>query len=143
MDSSLSLGRHVRVLSVLVAILISIGGASLFSASQASADGEPGIAYTVCVGRLDPAWTGNYRCDAPDSASGVGLSYVFINTYERAGCLDYADVWHNLINSWSCFPKGTTLGGYYVRRDGGWYRGVIRNNNLTYSGQFSLVDYFQ
>jgi hypothetical protein len=131
------------VFLVLVAVLISIGGASLFSVSRASADGESGVAYTVCAGRLDPAWTGNYRCDAPDSASGVGLKYVFINTNERAGCLDYADVWHNLINSWVCFPKNTTLGSYFVRQDGGWYRGAIRNNNSTYSGVFSLVDFFK
>ena len=60
-----------------------------------------------------------------------------ITTITRAGCVDYADVWHNLIDSWHCYPKGTTLGGISVRRDGGWYRGAIRNNNLTYQGQFT------
>ncbi|HSS43331.1 MAG TPA: hypothetical protein VLK37_12375 [Solirubrobacterales bacterium] len=88
-------------------------------------------------GKLDPAWTGNYRCDSPDNISGYKRDRVFINTYERAGCVDYADVWHNLINSWVCYPKGTELGSIKVREDGGWYRGAIRNNNLTYAGNFN------
>lgn len=90
-------------------------------------------------GTLDPAWTGNYRCDSPDNISGYGVDYVFINTYERAGCVDYADVWHNLKASWVCYSKGTELGPIAVRQDGGWYRGAIRNNNLTYPGNFNGV----
>lgn len=129
-------------LIVLLALLASCTVLILAPGAKAENE-ESGIAYRVCNVSLDPAWTGNYRCDAPDYASGYGLDWVFINTYERAGCLDYADVWHNLINSWVCFPKNTSLGSYSVRQDGGWYRGVIRNNNLTYSGQFGLVDYFK
>jgi hypothetical protein len=89
-----------------------------------------------CGGWLDPAWTGTYRCDSPDEVSGYGRDYVWITTQERAGCVDYADVWHNLIDSWVCYSKYTELGGIKVRQDGGWYRGVIRNNNLTYRGNF-------
>jgi len=86
---------------------------------------------------LDPAWTGNYRCDGADSVSGYERDYVLLNTYERAGCLNYADVWHNLQTSWVCIPKGTEFGGRIdIRRDGGWYRGVIRNNNTSYGGHF-------
>lgn len=117
---------------------------SLISSPPASAENEEsGIAYRVCSGWLDPAWTGNYRCDAPDYASGYGLDWAYIQTHERAGCVDYADVWHNLINSWQCYPKNTELGSIAVRQDGGWYRGVIRNNNLTYGGQFLLIDLFK
>jgi hypothetical protein len=143
MEFSGSLGvRQVRLISLVAALALAMGSISLVSAPRASADGESGVAYRVCEGWLDPAWTGNYRCDAPDYASGVGLRNVFIRALERAGCVDYADVWHNLVNSWVCYPKGTELGGYTVRRDGGWYRGVIRNNNLTYKGLFSLTDLF-
>jgi len=85
---------------------------------------------------LDPAWTGNYRCDGADSVSGYGRYKVEIDTFERAGCVDYADVWHNLITSWVCFPKETWYGAISVRQDGGWYRGVIRNNNSTYAARF-------
>lgn len=90
-------------------------------------------------GTLDPAWTGNYRCDSPDNISGYNRDRIFINTYERAGCVDYADVWHNLITSWVCYPKWTELGSVAVRQDGGWYRGAIRNNNLTYAANFNGV----
>lgn len=88
-----------------------------------------------CNGWLDPAWTGTYRCDSPDNVSGYGRDYVWIQTGERAGCVDYADVWHNLVTSWVCYPKHT-YAGMSIRQDGGWYRGVIRNNNLTYGGSF-------
>ncbi len=84
---------------------------------------------------LDPAWTGIYRCDAPDNVSGYNRTWSIIFTQERAGCVDYADVWHNLIDSWKCFPK-YTQGSISIRQDGGWYRGVIRNNNTNNSGWF-------
>jgi hypothetical protein len=93
------------------------------------------FAAHFCNGWLSPAWTGNYRCDAPDNVSGYNRENVFIATPERAGCVDYADVWHNLMASWVCYGKGAN-GGISVRRDGGWYRGVIRNNNTSYGGNF-------
>ena len=90
---------------------------------------------------LDPAWTGNYRCDGADSVSGYGRDRATIYTWERAGCVDYADVWHNLITSWVCIPAGT-WGYVNIRQDGGWYRGVIRNNNLTYGAHFyGIIQY--
>jgi hypothetical protein len=86
-------------------------------------------------GWLDPAWTGIYRCDAADSVSGYGQDWAKVYTDSRAGCVDYADVWHNLIDSWHCVPQ-YSQGIVYIRQDGGWYRGVIRNNNLSYGGWF-------
>ena len=103
--------------------------------TASSANASEYIANFDC-GRLDPAWTGNYRCDSPDNKSGYSVDRVWIQTLERAGCLDYADVWHNLKASWVCFGKGT-LASMDVRQDGGWYRAAIRNNNLTYSGLFT------
>jgi hypothetical protein len=88
---------------------------------------------------LDPAWTGIYRCDGADSVSGYNRDEIMLTTYERAGCVDYADVWHNLITSWVCFPKETPYGTIIARKDGGWYRGVIRNNNLSYSARFAGI----
>lgn len=84
---------------------------------------------------LDPAWTGIYRCDAPDNVSGYNRTETWIYTNARAGCIDYADVWHNLIDSWHCVPS-YSQGGITIRQDGGWYRGVIRNNNTNVGGWF-------
>jgi hypothetical protein len=122
----------VRELLITLAVLL-VAAASL-SVSSASAGNL--VAGFEC-GKLDPAWTGNYRCDSPDNISGYNRDRVYINTYERAGCVDYADVWHNLMASWVCYPKWTQVGSINVRQDGGWYRGVIRNNNLTYAGNFN------
>lgn len=113
------------------------------SSSPPNAQGAEVAAYFCPVQGnwvwLDPAWTGNYRCDGPDSVSGYGRDKVLLNTYERAGCVDYADVWHNLITSWVCFPKETFWNSITVRKDGGWYRGVIRNNNLSYAARFAGI----
>jgi hypothetical protein len=140
MDGSVQ-SRSARLSLALIVIGLMVGLMTFSAPQQANAQSE--IAYRVCQGYLDPAWTGTYRCDAPDYASGYGLDWALITTYERAGCVDYADVWHNLINSWACYSKGTEFGGIAVRQDGGWYRGVIRNNNLTYRGNFWLADDFK
>jgi hypothetical protein len=126
-------------LAICSVLLMSV---QLSSPSAASAVGWKFCPSGNGYGWLDPYPTGTYRCDAPDSASGYGLDLVTISTLERAGCVDYADVWHNLINSWVCYPKGTEWGGISVRQDGGWYRGVIRNNNLSYKGLFTGGDFF-
>lgn len=121
--------------------LLAIAVASLFFMIGGSISRANGFEYAAgfSCGKLDPAWTGNYRCDSPDNISGYGRDWVWINTYERAGCVDYADVWHNLKASWVCYPSGTELGAIQVRQDGGWYRGAIRNNNLTYAANFNGI----
>lgn len=120
--------------TLLAATFTLFGSMAVTSASDAEAED---LASNFCAGWLDPAWTGNYRCDSPDSISGYNRRNVMITNWERAGCVDYADVWHNLVASWVCYPKGTELGGIKVRQDGGWYRGAIRNNNSTYRAQFT------
>jgi len=126
--------RSALVLAAVCAVTMAWFG-SLAASSPPRANAE-GYAAAFCGGWLDPAWTGNYRCDAPDNVSGYNRTYVAVQALERAGCVDYADVWHNLITSWVCTPKETQV-IISVRKDGGWYRGVIRNNNLTYRAQFS------
>jgi hypothetical protein len=62
---------------------------------------------------------------------------VIINTQERAGCASYAAAsGYDLQDSWVCFGK-YTYGYRLVRNDGLLHRGVIRNNNLSFSGKFS------
>jgi hypothetical protein len=118
--------------------ILAVSAVMLCTMSAGSASSASAAGGTFCNGWLDPAWTGNYRCDSPDNVSGYGLRYVFVNTVTRAGCVDYADVWHNLIDSWVCTGKNSQV-RIDVRQDGGWYRGTIRNNNLTYSGAFSGI----
>ncbi len=118
--------------------LLAVSAAMLFTMAAGPTSNASATGGTFCNVFLDPAWTGTYRCDSPDNISGYGLDYVFINTVERAGCVDYADVWHNLINSWVCTPSHTQA-SIAVRQDGGWYRGAIRNNNLNYAGRFAGI----
>jgi hypothetical protein len=65
------------------------------------------------------------------------LLYVAIQTKERAGCVTYAGgSGYDLKDSWQCI--GNYSYGYrYTRRSAEALRGVIRNNNLTYSGHFT------
>ena len=124
-----------RCTSALAALAVILGMLVTLSAAPVPKAEASEYASNFCGGWLDPAWTGIYRCDSPDNVSGYGRDLVSITTVERAGCVDYADVWHNLVNSWTCFPNHTQ--GYMsIRQDGGWYRGAIRNNNSTYRAQF-------
>ena len=63
------------------------------------------------------------------------LSVVYVYTEDRAGCVTYAGYYGELYHSWECVGahSGKQL---YVSPDGGWYRGVIRNNNLSYAARF-------
>jgi len=126
---------HRSFASALCFLAITIALLGVLAANAATPAKAETLARTFCSGWLDPAWTGTYRCDAPDSLSGYNRQNVGIRTVERAGCVDYADVWHNLITSWVCTPSNTEK-IISIRQDGGWYRGVIRNNNLSYRGQF-------
>lgn len=89
-------------------------------------------------------WLGDFngRCDAPDNVSGYNRNSANIYTNERAGCVDYADVWHNIIDSWRCVPNHS-IGGISIRQDGGWYRGIIRNNNTSQGGYFHGLVWFE
>jgi hypothetical protein len=115
-------------------LLIAVAAGPVSNASAV----EPG-SYNFCEKWEDP-WQGegqfHGRCDAPDSVSGYKLLRVSVFTYERAGCVDYADVWHNIMNSWSCTTSNSQK-DIYPPNDGGWYRGIIRNNNTSKGGNFA------
>jgi hypothetical protein len=118
--------------------------ASAVSAPRANAEQEVAALFCPNGGEmwLDPAWTGNYRCDAGDGSSGYNRTAARIYTNERAGCVDYADVWHNVIDSWRCVGS-YTQGTISIRQDGGWYRGIIRNNNTSKGGWFHAVIFWK
>lgn len=132
------IGRRARLL--LTAIIASAGLLVAVTAGPVPIAGAvaPG-SYNFCEKWEDP-WQGegqfHGRCDAPDSISGYGLLRVSVFTYERAGCVNFGDVWHNLMNSWSCTTSNSQKDMNIV--DGsGWYRGIIRNNNTSKGGNFA------
>lgn len=130
------LGRRAKLwLGAVIASAAMLLAVSAGPVSTASAV-TPG-SYNFCEGWLGP-WQGffNGRCDAPDSVSGYGVYRVTVFTYERAGCVNYGDVWHNLMTNWSCTGNHTEK-HLYVPDNGGWYRGIIRNNNTSKGGNFA------
>jgi hypothetical protein len=77
------------------------------------------------------------RCYAWEWEAELGLAIVGVQTFERAGCVTYAAPnSYDLQDSWYCIAKNTA-GWRGVRDDNQSHRGVIRNNNLTYSARFS------
>lgn len=135
MSQPVSVRNRLRIwLASFVAVAGMCVTATMGPVQSASAV-EPGSHY-FCTGWLGP-WQGFYngRCDAPDSVSGYGLMRVSVFTGERAGCVTYGDVWHELKKNWSCTSNHSQK-DMYIPNDGGWYRGIIRNNNTNYGGFF-------
>lgn len=103
----------------------------------AQADVAPGN-YDFCTKvTLQPLGKSGDRCGAGHAGWGHLLS-VNIHTYERAGCVNYVGYYGELYRSWTCVPNNT-YSYIVVPNDGGSYSGIIRNNNLSYSGKFSGV----
>ena len=133
----LSIGRRARL--CLGAIAVSIG--MLFVVTTGPVSSASALApgsYNFCETWLAP-WQGEGqfagRCDAGDGNSGYKLFRVTVFTHERAGCVNYGDVWHNLMTSWSCTTNNSEK-QIFIPNDGGWYRGIIRNNNMSTGGNF-------
>lgn len=129
--------RVVVLLAVFTTSLAVFGFISAGAPSRANAE-QRGAFFCPSEGEgwLGP-WQGDFngRCDAPDNVSGYNRTLAVVYTNERAGCVDYADVWHNIIDSWRCVPS-YSQGSISIRQDGGWYRGIIRNNNTSNGGYF-------
>lgn len=77
------------------------------------------------------------RCYAWEWEAHQRLALVGVTTHERAGCAtSAAGSGYDLKEPWACFGKETS-GYQYVNVTNEYRRGVIRNNNLTYSGLFT------
>jgi hypothetical protein len=61
---------------------------------------------------------------------------VRVYTNERAGCVRGIGYYGEPHTSWVCAPR-ESFGDVQLPKDGGWYRGAIRNNNTNYYGRFS------
>jgi hypothetical protein len=89
---------------------------------------------------LAPYGQGGDRCWGPvHHLFGVGVV-----TGERAGCVDIADGSNNLLRSWNCGPANSVPGEaanmFWGSNDGVNRKGVIRNNNTSYSGYFYGIE---
>jgi len=84
---------------------------------------------------LQPFGHNGDRCDAGPGSWGR-LMTATVQTFQRAGCVNYHGWYGEYYRSWACFPNNSN--GYMViAHDGGSYIPIIRNNNLSYSGKFS------
>lgn len=126
---AISMGMAAMLLAALLYVF-AMGG----PASKASAN----LQENFCTGvTLSPYGSYGDRCYAWVWQARVKLVSVTIMTYERAGCASYSGPdGYTIQDSWFC------IGNYsqalrYVKNDGEAHRGVIRNNNLTYSGKFN------
>jgi hypothetical protein len=77
------------------------------------------------------------RCYAWEWEAHAHLAVVTIQTHERAGCVTTAaGNSYDLKESWLCAAKESVI-MRYVTNTSEPRRGVIRNNNLSYSGVFT------
>jgi hypothetical protein len=84
---------------------------------------------------LQPFGHDGDRCSAGHENWGH-IMMVSVQTYERAGCVNYQGWYYEYYRSWACGPSNATT-WIEVPQDGGSYMGIIRNNNLSYAAKFS------
>jgi hypothetical protein len=97
----------------------------------------PASAEDFCSGViLQPYGHNGDRCTAPQG----GWTYiVYVNDFERSGC-ETTENNGELLSSWTCFGSGGV--GYSYPNPYQWSHGIIRNNNLSFTGKFSDNQYF-
>jgi hypothetical protein len=120
------------MLGALAAAIVLYAAAAAGAVSQAKAN--VGICPTGYYW-LAPYGQGGDRCFGP----AVFAAVAGVVTFERAGCVTYADTNNNLIQSWVCGSAGSSPGSAayaYAPNDGIRRKGVIRNNNLSFGGHF-------
>jgi hypothetical protein len=110
-----------------------VGAALLLMAALAATTAPVAHAANenFCEGTLQPYGHSGDRCWGTTQ-----LIYdVNLVTYERSGCVDVANGNNELLQSWTCISSANStslLMEPSIRR-----KGVVRNNNLTYTGRFA------
>ena len=116
----------------LIAVLASVVAVSAVAAPAASANAS------ICPTGyywLAPYGQGGDRCFGPAVFAGS----AGVVTYERAGCITWANTSNALLMSWVCGSAGSSPGSaaiIYAPNDGVRRKGVVRNNNLSYAAHF-------
>ena len=124
--------KHRRLLAILgVAMVLFLGlWVTKGPVQQASAWNQ-----NFCSVWLQPLGKSGDRCSAPNSTWGKLLT-VSVQTYQRAGCVNYHGWYGEYYRNWSCTGSNSSI-FVWGPNDGGSYIGAIRNNNLSYGGNFS------
>ena len=125
-----ALGR--RGLLLLAALALSVPISSTLAAGPISAAHAESFCNWVW---LSPYGQGGNSCDASLSEGNWHMMQVSVVTFERAGCVTYIGYYGESYHSWACAPANSRK-DLYLPNDGGWYRGSIRNNNMTYGARF-------
>lgn len=121
---------HARAAAATAAILATMVGISL---APSSAMANENFCPTVT---LAPYGQGGDRCWGT-------MQYMFginMETHERAGCVDVANGSNGLLQSWTCVGTYNTAKFHYsptIRR-----KGVVRNDNFTYTGVFGASEFW-
>jgi hypothetical protein len=115
-----------------LAILLAVAAGP---APKAAAEPANGYSYFCTNVLLAPFGQSGDTCFAGRDLWGHLIESA-IWTQGRAGCVNYAGYYYELYTSWKCVGSNSSV-GISPPRDGGSYQGVIRNNNLSYSGRFS------
>lgn len=84
---------------------------------------------------LQPFGQSGDRCGS-GKESWARLQQVKLQTFTRAGCVNYHGWYGEYYEPWQCVGSNT-WSIKQVPWDGGSYIGIIRNNNLSYGGNFS------
>lgn len=120
-------------IGMLLIILVLLG--AIGSPGEAQAAPNPGQNNFCSAVTLQPFGHNGDRCDAGND-NWARIASVTILTEARAGCANYHGWYGEYYRSWACF--GNYGGGliYVAPGDNGSYIGIIRNNNLSFSGRF-------
>jgi hypothetical protein len=138
LDSGPSRRAGTLLASVVAAIALLVAIAA-GPTPKADAAPQPGNNYFCQMQWLSPFGKSGDRCFAGRDLWGHNIS-IWVTTYQRAGCVNYAGYYYELYANWNCTGSYSET-GITLPWDGGSYQGVIRNNNLNYSGNFSGRSY--
>ena len=133
---ALEASKHRRLLAILGVVSVLFLGLWATKGPLAQVHAAPSLgnnAFCTDVW-LQPHGRNGDSCSAGQGNWGR-IHSVTIRTYTRAGCVNYHGWYGEFYRSWNCYGN-ETYGRVYVPNDGGSYIGVIRNNNLSYSGKF-------
>jgi hypothetical protein len=130
--------RTGSALALLAALVLGLG-LTMGPVEGASAVATAG-SHNFCTNAwLQPFGRSGDRCSAGKENWGHIMT-VSLQTYERAGCVNYEGWYGELYRSWECTGNYSST-SVVVPHDGGSYIGTIRNNNLSYAGKFSAAFY--
>jgi hypothetical protein len=117
----------------LMAILLSVVSIALVQAASPSRAEAARVNWCTNV-YLAPLPSGN-ECHMPTNLAAYHM-FIGVDTQERAGCVRILGYYGEPLSSWQCVGNYSST-QIYNSGAPGFYRGAIRNNNLSNWGHFS------